>query len=307
MSSIDAWRAIADSLEKSYVDVKMCGELDSLETDVATGRTTIEKTALDSKDAKMEVTAFCDVEGLKVVMRVVDQNARAVEQGFAGGIGTECYFAPGANEPYICFSSAPKEGVGFVFYTAYSSAYAQRVEFDDTKSPYALRQETEFTDGDYVLMITLPWRAFYQKLPAAAGTEWRFECLADGCSWGGSQGIHESSSWGHLVFNLKPAEIAAIRRRLVYDTYKTWSRTGHGQLSAFDRWGDSVVGDPEFSEAVLKPLEAALKAEAAKVTATMSDDEVNEVYEKGAKVWIGLDHEIDALRQAWLLKKFTER
>ena len=33
----------------------------------------------------------------------------------------------------------------------------------------------------------------------------------------------------------------------------------------------------------------------------------NEVYEKGAKVWIGLDHEIDALRQAWLLKKFTER
>ncbi len=39
----------------------------------------------------------------------------------------------------------------------------------------------------------------------------------------------------------------------------------------------------------------------------MSDDEVNEVYEKGAKVWIGLDHEIDALRQTWLLKKFTER
>ena len=39
----------------------------------------------------------------------------------------------------------------------------------------------------------------------------------------------------------------------------------------------------------------------------MSDDEVNEVYEKGAKIWIGLDHEIDALRQAWLLKKFTER
>ena len=37
----------------------------------------------------------------------------------------------------------------------------------------------------------------------------------------------------------------------------------------------------------------------------MSDDEVNEVYEKGAKVWIGLDHEIDALRREWLLGKFT--
>ena len=59
-------------------------------------------------------------------------------------------------------------------------------------------------------MVTLPWIAFYQKLPAAPGAEWRFECLADGHSWGGSQGVHESSSWGHLVFNLKPAEIAAF-------------------------------------------------------------------------------------------------
>ena len=38
----------------------------------------------------------------------------------------------------------------------------------------------------------------------------------------------------------------------------------------------------------------------------MSDDEVNEVYEKGAKVWIGLGHQIDELRQKWLLGKFTE-
>ena len=92
----------------------------------------------------------------------------------------------------------------------------------------------------------------------------------------------------------------------MYDTYKGWNRTGHGQLSSFDRWGDPVVGDPEFYEACLKPLEATLKAEAAKVKAEMSDAEVNEVYEKGAKVWIGLDHEIDELRQKWLLKKYTE-
>jgi hypothetical protein len=305
VSSIAAWRGVADSLEKSYVDVKMCGELDSLETDVATGRTEIEKTALDSKDARMEVSSFCDVEGLKIVMRVADANARAVENGFAGGIGTECYFAPGAGEPYICFSSSPKEGIGFVFYTAYSSAYAQRVEYDDARSPFSLRQETAFTDGDYVLMVTLPWSAFYQKLPAASGTEWRFECLADGHSWGGSQGVHESSSWGRLVFDLKPDELAAIRRRLVYDTCKAWSRSGHGALSAFDRWGDPVVGDPEFYEECLKPLEAELKAQAAKVKPDMSDDEVNEVYEKGAKVWIGLDHEIDALRREWLLGKLT--
>lgn len=307
LNSIAAWRGIYDQLEKSHVDVKMCGDLDNLVTDVATGRTEIEKTELDSKDARMEVTSYCDPEGLKIVMRVADANARAVESGFAGGMGTECYFAPGRGEPYVCFSSSPKEGIGFVFYTAYSSAYAQRLEYGDDNDPYALRQESEFTDGDYVLMVKLPWRAFYQKLPAAAGTEWRFECMADGYSWGGSQGVHEASSWASLVFDLKPAEIAAIRRRLVYDTYKGWNRSTHEQLSQFDRWGDPVVGDPEFYAAKLAPLEAALKAEAAKVKPEMSDDEVNEVYEKGAKIWIGLDHVVDGLRQDWLREKFVGR
>ena len=307
VTSIASWRGIYDQLEKSYVDIKMCGALDSLETDVATGRAEIQKTELDSKDARMEVTSFCDVNGLKIVLRVADPNARAVEQGFAGGMGTESYFAPGAGEPYVCFSSSPKEGIGFVFYTAYSSAYSQRVEYGDDQNPYALRQETEFTDDDYVLMLSLPWRAFYQKLPAAAGTEWRFETMADGYSWGGSQGVHEASSWGRLVFNLKPEEIAAIRRRLVYDTYRSWKVSGHEHLSSFDRWGDPVVGDQEFYNAMLKPLQAELEAQAAKVTLKMTDDEVNEVYEKGAKIWIGLDHHIDGLRQSYLLKKFIGR
>ena len=175
----------------------MCGELDSLETDVATGRAEIEKTALDSKDARMEVSSFCDVEGLRIVLRVADANARAVENGFAGGIGTECYFAPGA-------------------------------------------------------------------------------------------------------------QLSAIRRRLVYDTCRTWNRAGHGRLSPFDRWRDPVIGDPEFYAARLKPLEDALATQVGRVKAEMTDAEVDEVYEKGAKVWIGLDHVIDELRRQWLLAKYTE-
>lgn len=305
VSSIAAWRGISDALEKSYVDVRMCGELDSLETDVATGRAVLEKTSLDSDDARMEITSFCDVEGLKIVMRVVDRNARAVENGFAGGIATECYFAPGEGEPYICFSSAPREGMGFVFYTAYSSAYSERVEFGEERSPLAIRQEREFTDGDYVLMITLPWRAFYQKLPARSATRWRFECLADGYSWGGSQGVHESSSWGDLVFDLKPSEISAIRRRLIYDTYKDFNSAPHGELSAFARWSDPVVGDREFYESALKPLEEKLVQQAKHVREKMSDVEVDDIYENGAKIWLGLDHEIDALRRNWLIEKLS--
>ena len=303
--SIAAWRGVSDALEKSYVDIKMCGELDSLETDVATGRAEVEKTSLDSGDSRMEITSFCDVEGLKIVMRVVDKNARAVENGFAGGMATECYFAPGENEPYICFSSAPKEGVGFVFYTAYSSAYSTRVDFNGGKSSVVVRQEREFTDNDYVLMISFPWRAFYRKFPVSSGARWRFECLADGYSWGGSQGVHESSSWGNLVFDLKAREISAIRRRLVYDTYKAWNLGGRDNISVFERWRDPVVGDVEFYEEALKPLEEDLKAQAAKVKSGMTDEEVDEVYFKGAEIWMGIDHAVDELRRIWLLDKLT--
>ena len=305
VASIDAWRKVCGSLEKSFVDIKMSGDLDRLDTDVATGREAIETTEKDSKTARMEVTSLCDVEGVRIFLRVQDGNARAVERGFAGGLGTEMYFAPGAGEPYVCFGSSPKTGVNFVFRTAYTSAESKRMDFEDLKSKCAIREEKAFTDNDYVLMLTFPWDAFYQKLPSKAGTEWRFECLSGGYSWGGSQGVHESSSWGRLVFDLKPEEIAAIRRRLVYDTYKTWNRGVRGTLPLFDRWADPVLGDPDFYETCLKPLETELKAEAAKVTETMTDDEVNEVYEKGALRWIGLSHEIDARRRVYLLDKFV--
>ena len=306
VASIDAWRQVYDSLEKSLVDVKMCGDLDRLDTDVATGREAVEKTEKDSKSARMEVSSLCDVEGVRIFLRVQDENARAVEKGFAGGLGTEMYFAPGAGEPYVCFGSSPKAGLNFVFYTAYTSLESKRMDFEDLKSKYAIREATAFTDDDYVLMLTFPWNAFYQKLPAKAGTEWRFECLSGGYSWGGSQGVHEASSWGRLVFNLKPEEIAAIRRKLIYDTCKTWNRPTRGTVPLFDKWADPVLGDLDFYETCLKPFEAELKAQVAKVSETMTDAEVNEVYEKGAIRWIGLPYEIDALRRTYLLDKFTK-
>ena len=148
----------------------------------------------------------------------------------------------------------PGKAIQYLFSTSYTWAEHQRLVHDDPAKPYNMKGEMFFSDADYVTHLFFPWDAFYQKLPAAAGTEWRFECMADGYSW-----------------------------------------------------GDPVVGDPEFYAAKLAPLEAALKAEAAKVKPEMSDDEVNEVYEKGAKVWIGLDHVVDGLRQDWLREKFVGR
>ena len=54
-------------------------------------------------------------------------------------------------------------------------------------------------------------------------------CWGTKTSWGGSQGVHESSSWGHLVFNLKGEEVTAIRKRLILGTYKNWKGAKHGE------------------------------------------------------------------------------
>ena len=301
---ITAWRAIRSQLKPTFVDVKVTGDLEFLETDVATGRTAVEKTALDSGDAKMEVTPLCDAEGLHIFLCVRDKNARAVEEGFAGGIGTEMYFAPGENQPYICFGTSPRKGIDFEFNTAYSSLDHQRLRaMDAPKGPRTIRCDVAFTDEDYVCHLCFPWTAFYQKLPAKAGTAWKFDCLADGYSWGGVQTVHEPSRWGDLVFNLSPEQLTAIRRRLVVRTYKSWNAAPEGRCAPFDEWADPVLGDPEFYEACLKPLEAELKGYSARVKPEMTDADVNEIFVKGVQRWMGLKYEIAELRRKYLTQK----
>ncbi len=300
------WRAIYPQLEKSFVDVKMCGDLENLVTDVATGRIAVEKTDKDTKNAKMEVSTACDVKGLHVYLRVADPNARAVEDGFAGGMGTEMYFAPGDNQPYICFGGDARQAIQYLFGTTYTWAEHQRLVKDDPTKPYDMKGDMFFSDADYVTHLFFPWDAFYQKLPAAPGTEWKFDVLTDGFSWGGSQGVHESSSWGRLVFNLTPAQLTAVRRRLLLKNAKSWKRgekREYAVVAPFDRWADPVVGDPDFYKASLKPLEEELTAYSKRVKPDMTDADVNEIYEKAVPRWIGLKHEIDRLRREYLTKK----
>ena len=152
------WRALWPSLEKSYIDVKMCGDLDNLVTDVATGRVAVEKTDKDTKNARVEVTTACDVKGVHLYLRVADPNARAVEDGFAGGKGTEMYFAPGVNQPYICFGGSPRNPLSYLFDTTYTWEGHQRLVKDDPTKPYNMKGETFFTDDDYTMPVPVPTR-----------------------------------------------------------------------------------------------------------------------------------------------------
>lgn len=309
--NITDWREIYPNLEKQMCDRPFEAQLD-LTTDVATGRNAVETTDKDSKNAMMEVTSCCDPEGLHIFLKVEDPNARLVENGFAGGITTEMYFAPGFNQAYYCFGSTPREGVNFCFATTYDNLNTRRVDMFSSRNRNCFNDEIEFTDKDYVLHLFFKWDDFYRQLPES-GTDWKFECLAWGtksCTWGGSQGVHHVSNWGNLRFELTKAQITAIRRGLVMRSYRSWEKIPvkgrASSLSFFEKWQDPEVGDPAFFAACLNPLKEELMKCREMVKADMSDDDVNYVFVNGCYRWMGLEHEIDLLRKNYLKRKLCE-
>lgn len=308
ITSINDWREIYDSLEKQYCDRKWGARVDILETDVATGRQLLGTTQNDSKNVRMEITSVCDEKGLNIFLRVEDPNARKVEAGFANGIGTEMYFAPGKYEAYDCFGSSPRGGVASAFQTAYNSLEADRVDYTGKRRGEFV-SETSFSDNDYVLRLFFGWDRLAKKLPSK-DRPWRFECIAftpvGNYSWGGSAGVHNSSCWGNLTFDFTPEQLTAIRKGIILRAVKTWRKAPNERLDTFDKWADPEIGDPEFYESVLKSLEKELSSYAAKVKPTMTDAEVNEIFENALPKWVALKHEIDALRKVYLKKKFSK-
>lgn len=312
IKNIAAWRKVYPQLDKQYCDIPYKGSMDFLETDVSTGDRGVVKAEDGAKlEGMMELTALCDRDGVHLFLRTSDSNARAIEQGFARGIGTEMYFAPGRNQPYVCMGSDPVKGVTFMFQTTYNNRNATRPE-RVTNPTTSFRSEVEFTDTDYVLHLFFAWDLYYNKLPAP-GTDWRFDCLAwskaGGFSWGGSQGIHAASEWGNLRFNLTEKQLNAIRKGIIFRTYRSYkmARFEPGvSENLFLLWADDYIGDPVFYKEYLAPLQAELDAYAKRVKYDMSDDEVAEIYTKALPRWKGLAHEIDHLRRIYLQKRLMD-
>jgi len=304
IDNIDAWRKIYPKLDKQMCDIPFKGSMDFLETDVATGNRSIHFEKNSKTSDRMEVSSVCDRNGFHIFLRVQSDKSRAIEQGFANGIGTEMYFSAGKNQPYICIGSEPKKGVSFIFHTAYNNKTYQRENKNDPKNSF--RDEVQFTDSDYVLHLFFSWQDNFDKLPAP-GHDYRFECLSwcpdGGFSWGGSQGIHAASSWGSLRFSFTDKQLAEIRRELIFSAYKKYKmvpKDPHTSENLFEIWADKEIGDPEFYRMKLAPLECELDYYAKMVKQDMSDEEVTEVYTKALPRWKSLKHIVDQLRWEYL-------
>ena len=310
--SISDWRGIYKKLDKGYCDQPFGVSAEMLVTDVTTQRKIGTASADDNDAARMEISAVCDVDGLHFFLRVKDHNARKIENGFASGLGTEMYFAPGENVNYVCFGSEPTKGVSWGMNTGYDSAETKRVDFSG-KVGAGFRSEVAFTDEDYVCHFTFGWECFYNHLPVD-GNDWKFECIAwtpkGGMTWSALTCVHAVSEFGTLKFALTKEQQTAIRRGLLLRSYRSWktpaSNDGGSRLAYFDMWKDDVVGDPDFYNTCLKDLQEKLESAAARVKPDMSDADVNEVFETALNAWLGLGHEIDRRRRQYLLRKLTE-
>ena len=311
IDSAEDWRRLWPRLEKQYCDIKYQGSLDFMETDVATGvRREVNMDSEGKPFSFMEMTAACDVRGLHVFLRLETDQARAIERGF-GKTGTcEVYFAPGRNQPYTCLGLEPR-GVTYSFHTTYENANHRRLDLSGKKPQSSFHSDTWFSDSDYTLHLFFAWDNYPEKLPAV-GDEWRFECLSfqpfGRYTWGGSQGVHSASAWGSLRFGLSPTQLTAIRRRLLFSTFRGYKAFPFPftSLNIFEYWKDSATGDPAFYEKCLAPLEKELAEYAARVKEDMTDEEVNEVYSRGLVRWVRLRDIIEGLHRRYLAEKFTD-
>ena len=214
--------------------------------------------------------------------------------------------APGVNQPYTCMGSDPVQGITFQFHTTYNNLNHTRLP---EKDPQRFHSEVEFTDNDYVLHLFFSWDLYYNKLPAK-GTEDRFDALAwgpsGGFSWGGSQGIHSAGAWGNLRFNLTDKQLNEIRREIIFKTYKNFRNVPRDpgiRENLFQCWADTGIGDPEFYQKYVLPLENKLNGYVQKINADMTDAEVADVYVYALPQMKGLAYEVDQLRRKYLTEK----
>lgn len=309
------WDNIPFRPEEQRFERKYGGHgLDFMLTDVATGDRGSATQGKGDSIYPSSLQAVADEWGIHFLITFYDSRAREFESGALDPGSYECYIAPGDNQPYTCFLVRPvKDALGTIFSTSYDSPGHRRV---DQSNPLKFRSETIFTDDALKTYVAFSWDNFATLVPNK-NSKWELECIFWGpvpSAWNGTASIHGRSTWGTLSFDISDADRVKIFRAQLFkavNAYKAEKNPGAAlancaQGGVFDFWQDDAVGDPDFYNEVLKPLEAELDEAAARVKVGMPDAEVVSLTENYLQRWRDIRFTVGRLRAEYLKRGLTE-
>lgn len=296
----------AMNLEPQLMDRKFQGTMD-LVTDVSTGRT--QAAAGEIKLHKPpEFRAACDENGIHMLFHIFDERAELIQTGMIGGGGFEMYFAPGENQPYTCLLSDNGAGTITCWNTTYPNMHHRHF---DEKKPGSFRYEQQFDREGYDCYLFLSWTALYDKLPEK-GDFYEFENVFwgphGGESWNGMTGVHARTHWGRLFFDITPAQMTKIKRKILLSAMPEYRRqhwTGINHHGVYELWQDQVLGDPAFYQAKILPLRKKLDEAASAVKKDISDEDVNRIFDAFIGDFRELRGTVEEMRRLWLEEKLS--
>lgn len=293
-----------DARNRGRLDRKYGSNLQFLlETDAALTGRKVTEAMTDFKPT--EFVATCDADGVKLFFHAPTsrEKAMAVADGFESLGGYEMYLAAGPAEPYHCYLFGQIPGPVFDgFVTQYDNANFRRAREKDGNVSV---QHRVLEDG-VATLLSFSWKAFFNRLPAEGDT-WSFEAIhweQGGYSWGGSQSVHNRSSFGSLVFtNMTEGNVRAIKRRLIAAAAAAYKRELSPNNGCMEIWQDPELGDRIFYAEVVKTLQEKLDAALAEVKPDLEDADVDRLFAEAVPMWMNIQYVIARLRTDYLLKK----
>ncbi len=284
------------------------GKTVSLTTGDGAQATSVQSKAQETFSQFTTFTASCDEDGVYLFffMPADAERLKGIREGTAGMGGFEITFSEGRDMPYSCFliEPYPSKDLSDGFLTQYNNRN-YRIKQVAHKN---LKMDLQIVETGVAMLLSMTWDAFVQ-LPQN-GDKWYLEPIhweRGNWTWGGSNSVHWRETQGELIFdNLTAENRTAIQRRLLQRAKSQYLREKSPRSNGYiEIWQDNRLGDQDFYAEVVKPLEEKYDAYANRITNTMSDQEVNEVFDNAYDFFINARFILSELRAQYLLKRQT--